>query len=509
MKDKVDKGCSRSSRIAMWGVFGQLCNHGNIMNAKTVMSSAPIETAAIKLLPKVMDADVDKTVLIDPGILGEIEQTMLWEQIRIAIRSNPKLDLGSDADELIEKAQILKGLTAGTKPQIAEELAAVVKSACGEAGRNVCRQFDLAVAKAPSKVDGIVKEVVDTIERMGQSTKRNDQALAQFDKRIKQIGMFPQLRNNLKESAFDALRSHLLQKGQHGYFEALEGWVMVRFEEHWKAQCELIRERCEKFIHDSNAYRGKVRMCEKECTARLDRTTERLTTFKMSNEIVLEETSDDEFLATLMASRKAGGQTELIDGLRHDLEQRLRELAERKGMGQRSAHDMAFRELVFALPATDIVDAFMALLTEGTSASSSFYQACEAYGLKRLVRDLSTRSKITSWFDGRDDTRFGIIRFDFKMARLPKAITQKEAEIRELIEQLLRAEGFGDIVDNGQARSISVLRIFAGWCIGIEGGNPVLLEAYKKSARTGHLPHLIGILPDTKAGEHAAAIMRL
>lgn len=311
------------------------------------------------------------------------------------------------------------------------------------------------------------------------------------------------------ESAFEALKSHLLQKYQHGYFEALEGWVMVRFEEHWKAQCELIKERCDKFVHDSNAYRAKVGMCEKECAARLNRTTERLTTFAMSNQIALKETSDDEFLATLMANRKAGGQTELIDGLRHDLEQRLRELAERKGMGQRSAQDMAFRALIFALPATDIVDEFMALLMEGTSASNSFYKACEAYGLKRLVRDLSTRSKITSWFDGRDDTRFGIIRFDFRMARLPKAITQKEAEIRELIEQMLRAEGFSDIVDNGQTRSISVLRIYAGWPVGIEGGNPVLLEAYKKSARTGHLPHLIGVLPDTKAGEHAAAIMRL
>ena len=95
------------------------------------------------------------------------------------------------------------------------------------------------------------------------------------------------------------------------------------------------------------------------------------------------------------------------------------------------------------------------------------------------------------------------------MVRMPKPANPRETQIKDLLEALLRKEGFHDFLGNGQSRSISALRIYAGWPIGIEGGNPVLLEAYEKSARTGHLPHLVGILPDTKAGEHTASLLKL
>jgi hypothetical protein len=510
MKDEA-KGCGKGSLVAMWGVPLQPCGHANIMHARTVMSSAPTETMAGKLLPRVMDADINMTVPIDNRILGRLEQQKLREQVRTAVSTNPQPDLGADADlpDIIEKSDLLNALITGTKPQLAEELAMVVKSACSEAGRNVCQQFDAAVAKAPSKVGVAIKDLIDAVSRMDHSKRSNSQALGQFEKRIKQVKIVPQVKGRVKDTAFEGLKSHLVQKGQSEYAEALKEWTMDRFEDYWKAECGSVRERCERFAQDSNAYRTKIRTCEQECSTRLDRTQERLTTLKAGNQVVLQEASEDEFLATLMASRKVGGQTELIEGLRHDLEQRLRELAEQKGMGQQNAQHMPFRALVLAVPAADIVDAFVGLLTKSTSGSNSFYQACQAYSPKRLVQELSSRSRITSWFDGRDEPRFGITRFDLKMVRLPKATTQKEVEIREILEGLFQGEGFHDILDNAEARSISALRTYAGWPIGIEGGNPVLLEAYKKSAQTGHLPHLVGILPDTKAGEHAPGLMRL
>jgi len=92
---------------------------------------------------------------------------------------------------------------------------------------------------------------------------------------------------------------------------------------------------------------------------------------------------------------------------------------------------------------------------------------------------------------------------------MPKAANPREVEIKELLKALFAKEGFHEILNNSYARSISVLRIYAGWPIGIEGSNPALLEVYKDSKGISHLPHLVGILPDTKAGEHAPGIMRL
>jgi hypothetical protein len=125
------------------------------------------------------------------------------------------------------------------------------------------------------------------------------------------------------------------------------------------------------------------------------------------------------------------------------------------------------------------------------------------------VSELIQRSRITSWFDGRDDPRFGIARFEFMMVRLPAPAGPKDVEVKEVIEALFRKAGFHEIQSSGHARSISVLRIYAGWPVGIEGGNAVLLQAYGRSTRTGHLPHLVGILSDSQAGRHAPGILRL
>ena len=145
----------------------------------------------------------------------------------------------------------------------------------------------------------------------------------------------------------------------------------------------------------------------------------------------------------------------------------------------------------------------------GVSKTYSLYEACQAYGLQRLVSELIQRSRITSWFEGRDDPRFGITRCEFEMVRLPAAATPKDVEIKEIIESLFREAGFQDIRTSSHSRNIRVLKVHIGWPIGIEGGNRVLLEAYGRSVLTGHLPHLIGIVPDSQAGRHAPGVLRL
>jgi len=62
-----------------------------------------------------------------------------------------------------------------------------------------------------------------------------------------------------------------------------------------------------------------------------------------------------------MANRKVGGQAELIEDLRGEFEQHLRQLAEKRGMGRRNAQRMSFRALVLGLPVRPtafVVDAY-------------------------------------------------------------------------------------------------------------------------------------------------------
>jgi hypothetical protein len=357
-------------------------------------------------------------------------------------------------------------------------------------------------------VDTVVADLADAVTQMDGAKTGNGHALAHFQKRAVQFKNLPRLKDQVKEATYDKLISHLVQEAQSEYSDVLKQWAEDHFGEYRKNELELVRERFEKFVADSRDFRSKVRICIDECKKRLNIAKERLTTLKAGNEVILEEASKAEFLAALMASHKVGSQSELISELRHDFELRLREQAEQRGMGSQYAQQMPFRALILAMSETDIVDVFTTLILEGTSDSHSFYEACQAYGLERLVSDLVSRSRITSWFEGLDNPRFGIICHEVRIVRMAKAVNPNEAKIKEVLNALFTREGFY-IEDNFHARNISALRIYAGWPIGIEGGNSALLKAYKKSAEIGHLPHLVGVLPDTKAGEHATGIMRL
>lgn len=499
------------STVAVWGTRQQLCNHGNVSCARTVMSSTAVEAITSELLPKVADIDTDQTTQIDGRILGSLEWPRLAEQIEVLISAHPQLELSSSPGhkEMIEKSQHVAALVNGRKPELAEELSSSIKSICSQACKDVCRQFDLAVAKAPSRVEAVIKELIDGAVKMDRSKDADRHALGRFQKRASQFKNLPGVKGQVKEQTYDNLIRQLIQKAQGEYYEVLKQWSRQHSHNCYKKGLDAVMERFEKFIADSRDFRTKVRLCIEESKKRLDLSKQRLTSLQTGNQIVLEEASKPEFMAALMVSCKVGSQSELISVLRDDFDQRLRQLAEKRGFGANHARQMSFRTLMLTLRESDIVDAFRDIVLEGTSGSHSFYEACQNYGLERLVSDLCNRSRITSWFDGRDNERFGITRYEFLIVRMSKATNPEEIKIKEILVKLFIKAGFAHVEDSSQSRSIAVVRISAGWPVGIEGGNQALLSEYKTSAESGHLPHLVGILPDTKAGEHAEGIMRL
>ena len=511
MNSKKRNESGLGSPLAMWGIRQQPCNQGNAMLATTTMSSASAEALAHELFPKIMGIDADQTVQFDRRSLGELDPEILFEQAINVVRANPVLSLSSELtpEDIMQKSVLVKKLNTGRDPQIDEELTRSIRLLCLEAGQLVREQFDLASRKAPSKVDGVIDDLLDGIDQMGQVGNGGGGTLAHFEKRTEQLRNLPHLQGEMKEATFRKLKNRLLEKAQSEYFDVLDQWTKARFRRLWTKECEMVRDMCEKYRQDSRGFDSKVRLCCEECSRNYHRAKERQTTLKAGNKVVLNEASKDEFMAALMASRKVGGEGELIVDLRQEFEQHLRLLVKKRGIGQRNAQCLSFRTLVLTLLVTDIVDAFTSLILENISESYSFYESCQVYGLERLVSELTRRSRITSWFNGRDDQRFGITQFEVRMVRLPQPANPKETQIKDLLEVFLQEKGFHEILDNGQSRSISVLRIYAGWPIGIEGGNSVLLDAYEKSAHTGHLPHLVGILPDTMAGEHAPSLLKL
>jgi len=504
-----EQGAQRGM-LAMWGIQSQPCCHGNAMVAQTGFEMSAIEALGRDLFPAVMTCDSDDTVRIDLRMLGEFQPTVLLARSKTALQAQPDLRLPANltCEAIHKQADVLKELHASQRPELGEQVARAVSAVCLEAGRHLRRTFDAAADRAPSKVDEVVADLVKAIDEMAPVKSGDVQATAHFTRRAEQLASLPRWRQELPVTTFESLGRRLLETARVEYSTALDGIVAESFKDRWEKERDAFKARCVQYRDDAQAFQAKVRLCTEDFDRAHQRAKQRSAALRSGNQVLLGEASGDELRAALLAHRKAGSQIELLQGLRHDLEAELREQAMRRGMGP-EAQQSPFRRLALALSVDDLVKAFRDLLTVGVSGTHSLYEACQAYGLDRLVSELIQRSRITSWFAGRDDPRFGITPFDFRLVRLPAPTSPKDVEIRQIIEALFRQAGFLNVLGDGHSRSISVLRIYAGWPIGIEGGNGVLLQAYGRSARTGHLPHLVGILPDSQAGRHAPGIVRL
>jgi hypothetical protein len=457
-----------------------------------------------------MVCDGDDTARVDRRILGEFQPAVLLERSKTALQAIPNLSLSGnlDIEAVQKKADLLKALHAGRKPELGEQIARGTSTVCQEAGQHLRRTFDAAADGAPSKVDAVVDDLLKAIDQLAVVETGDEQAVARFTRRAEQLAGLPRWRQELPEASFKSLERQLLEVAQTEYNQAFAWIVSESFRHAWQNEREAFRARIDHFREDAQAFRAKVRRCTEEFDRAYQRAKQRAAALRSGNQVLLGGASDEDLRTALMEHRKAGSQVELFEGLRQDLEERLRERALRRGLGTET-QQAPFRRLVLTLPVDEIVEAFRDLLLAGVSTTYSLYDSCQAYGLERLVSELVRRSRITSWFDGRDDPRFGINRFEFRLVRLPAAANPKDVETKDLIESLFRKAGFHEIRTSAYSRTISVLRIYAGWPLGIEGGNELLLQAYGRSVRTGHLPHLIGILPDSQAGRHAPGILRL
>lgn len=306
-KNNINGSCPY---LLMWGIRQQRCNHGNAMVASTTMSSASAEALSDDLFPKVVETDADQMVQCDRRILGDLEPASLLAQAKNAVRAISDLSLPSDLtpEVVMQKSDLVKAINTGQNPQLAEKLVRSISSVCHEAGQRVCEQFDLAASKAPSKVDETINDLVDGLDRMDHAKSNDSSAFIRFEKRTDQLKSLSRLKNEMKDTTYRRLKSQLLQKAQNEYLDVLYQLTNNYFQQFWKKECDMLRDRFEKYRQNSRAFASKVRHCSDQCSRNYQSAKERLTILKSGNQVVLNEASKDEFKAALRANRKVGGQ---------------------------------------------------------------------------------------------------------------------------------------------------------------------------------------------------------
>lgn len=232
-----------SGMVAMWGVPDQRCCHGNAMVSQTAFDMSGLDALARDLVPLVMVCDSDDTARIDRRILGEFQPAVLLERAKTALQAIPDLSLSGnlDTEAVQKKADLLKALHAGRKPELGEQIARGTSTVCQEAGQHLRRTFDAAADRAPSKVDAVVDDLLKALDQMAVVDIGDEQAVARFTRRAEQLAGLPRCRQELPDASFKSLERQLLEVAQTEYNQAFDRIVSESFRHAWQNEREALR----------------------------------------------------------------------------------------------------------------------------------------------------------------------------------------------------------------------------------------------------------------------------
>ena len=158
--------------------------------------------------------------------------------------------------------------------------------------------------------------------------------------------------------------------------------------------------------------------------------------------------------------------------------------------------------LLRAIDADLLAAAFAELVEESLGPGHTLYEIIAGFGVDKSAQFLHARAAPTCHFGSRDIEAFNFDPLNLTIVCLPEAVGPRDPDIRTALKAAF--EKLGDCtftVGPSTQRTVSVVRVYAGWCIGIEQANQALLQRYVRSGESGHTPHLLGLVTDSLLGE--------
>lgn len=217
--------------------------------------------------------------------------------------------------------------------------------------------------------------------------------------------------------------------------------------------------------------------------------------------VLLDGPDEREVLAGMVTREGCADLQELVGAQLIRLEKRLREVASLR-YAWIGAADAPLARLLAAIDSGETAAEFMQLVVESLGSGHTLYQVIEQYGVQRLARELFQRAAHTCHLRGRDNELFNVSTVALSIVRLPQPIGPADFEIRQRLTVAFEQLGDCTVTEGSpHDKEVTIVRIYIGWPLAIEQNNAALLERYRRSAESGHRPHLLGILDDAPNGE--------
>lgn len=494
----------------MWRIADQVPNRAGLGVAFTKVEKAGLADAAALLADELFDRS--RTPSAERSYLkanDAWEPTSLARAARLAVSALPQLEPRlPHIDGLEARHKLLTALAAGTPSAdgraVRDAVAALVTALLDDLRCALQRTFDAepaAVAEAVGQVRAAQQAFA-----WPRPDHRPLQRLATVTAKLAEL---PQHESQLTQDAREHVAAHLLEEGWAAGERAADVVIgelarvaVARQEPALRASLKELEDRSLRYVQQLDV--AGRRLDDNRQAIRAD--AERL---RSSVALTVAGPDRDQVLSGMKAAARCADLVSLVAALRPDLEARLRESARRR-YPHVDAGGGSLAALVVELPAAEIVAAVEGLVADHLGVGHSLYELLERHGVIAAAEFLWRRAAPTCFFKGRDHDRFGTPTTEIAIVRLPAAIGPRDEPVRAELAAAFRAQDpTCHVTEGGREQGVSVLRIAAGFPIGVEQSNHALIQRYAVAAEEAHTPHLIGLVPDAPLGEASPGYVRL
>ncbi len=495
------------STLPFWNTPNERFVRGSLNFAETEIGSGGVDASCLGVL----DA-LDERLHRDPparsvaSALTNLSPRHAASAVRDRVSGIPELaPPGTDPAALRARRDTLASLAAGHEPSIRRKATAAAEEVAA-AGMAILRAFlEQAFGTQPRRIAEVVAQVRTHRASEAECAVDRD-ALRRFGRLVQCLGELTDRRDALPDRTWRNAVAKLSARARDAYEEALTAFAAEAALEVLGNHLPKIEKALAEAARHGTAFQERIEGV---------RTALRGPAIPdgiapptpPTTVLLLDGATEGEVMATLRQRLGAADPDALGEKVRAVLEPQLRARADRAQPALPPGASLPM--VLIGLDAACIAAELRALVEDATREGFGLYDLVDRHGVDAAARFLWTRSGPTCHLGGRAIEAFGVTPTEVAILRLPTPANDRERAIAERLANSFRGHGSCEVRYSDGARSVSALRVLAGFPIGIEEQNRALLERYARAKELGHKPHLAGLVPDSPNGEASPAILRL
>lgn len=489
--------------LPMFNVGQQKHVHGGVSASYVKASSTGKPDATVALARQLVEAlqgrPDERAYQSD---LEKLQPAPLSEAIRERLVGLPELvDPGLDAAELRRRHALLLLLRAKAGSRVAHDAMKVATHYLEDLRKALQAGLMSGYAARPDRA----RVLADQSRRvLGEITFPPVQAdsFVQLQRALAILDQLQARRGQLMPTSLEAITTQLVAKAHEAYGRALAATAAELAETAFRGEFSALESLCDELIGRGAEFQRKLQAWHKELVARQKTAAQDQHVSRASVVMPLPGPDEKQVLAGMIVQAHCADIAQLSIRLLDVWEAGLRRLAI-EHCPYLDANKAPLADLVRGLSARHLADAFDQAVEEGLGGGHTLYELMNKEGIDEVAKFLFDRAEPTIDLGERDIETFNVSPERLTIVRLPPPSGPRDPAIRDQLIAALNRRG-PCIITEGAAtdRTATTVRVLLGFPIGIETNNRAFLDRYLRSGARGHLPHLLGVLPESPLGTY-------